>query len=71
MVEHDIEDMLNVGALACRLKVKPSWVYAHANDLGVLRLGKYLRFSWQRVLAQLTNGAADKKDVIRIRAGSK
>ncbi len=46
-------ELLTVGELAARLKVQPSWVYGHADDLGVYRLGKYLRFSWERVLSHL------------------
>ncbi len=37
-------DLLTVEEVAARLKLKPSWVYSHADDLGVFRLGKYLRF---------------------------
>ena len=32
------------------LQLRPSWVYAHADDLGVSRLGKYLRFHRPRIL---------------------
>src|SRR5262245_46145348 len=46
-------ELLTVGEVAARLRVKDSWVYSHADDLGVYRLGKYLRFSWQRVLDRL------------------
>ena len=46
-------DLLMVQELANRLRVKPSWVYAHADDLGAYRLGKYVRFSWPRVLERL------------------
>jgi hypothetical protein len=46
-------DLLMVEELANRLRVKPSWVYAHADDLGAYRLGKYVRFSWPRVLERL------------------
>jgi excisionase family DNA binding protein len=45
--------ILTVEELADRLRVKPSWVYRHATSLGAYRLGKYLRFSWDRVLARL------------------
>jgi hypothetical protein len=51
------KELLTVEELAAVLKVKPSWIYAHAADLGVFRLGKYLRFSlalvWER-LAKVT-----------------
>ncbi len=49
-------DLLTVSEVALRLRVKASWVYAHADDLGAYRLGKYLRFSWERVLAYLQRG---------------
>lgn len=45
--------LLTVDELAARLRVKPSWVYTHADDLGGYRLGKYLRFSWDRVIERL------------------
>lgn len=45
--------LLTVDELAGRLRVKPSWVYTHADDLGGYRLGKYLRFSWARVIEHL------------------
>jgi len=44
-----LTDLLTVEELAARLRVKNSWVYTHADELGVYRLGKYLRFSWERV----------------------
>ncbi len=43
--------LLTVAEVAARLGVKPSWVYAHADELGVYRMGKYLRFSWDRVVS--------------------
>jgi hypothetical protein len=46
-------DMLTVQELALLLRVKASWVYGHADDLGAYRLGKYLRFSWARVTERL------------------
>lgn len=55
--------LLTVEELAARLRVKPSWVYSHADDLGVLRLGKYLRFNWQRVLECLTADVHPNLDV--------
>ncbi len=33
-----------------RLGVSRNWVYNHAETLGAYHLGKYLRFSWSRVL---------------------
>jgi hypothetical protein len=45
--------MMTVEDLAAKLQVKASWVYSHADELGVYRLGKYLRFSWPRVLESL------------------
>jgi hypothetical protein len=42
--------LLSVSEIAKLLGVKPSWVYSHADTIGVFRLGKYLRFSWIRTL---------------------
>ena len=50
------ELLLTVGELAKRLRVNRSWVYQHAGALGAYRLGKYLRFSWQRVLERIESG---------------
>jgi hypothetical protein len=47
------DDLITVEKVATKLKVKPSWVYSHAEDLGAYRLGKYLRFSWERILERL------------------
>lgn len=44
---------LTVDEVAVRLCVSRNWVYSHASELGVYRLGKYLRFSWSRVLERL------------------
>jgi hypothetical protein len=44
---------LTVEEVAMRLGVSRNWVYTHASELGVFRLGKYLRFSWARVLERL------------------
>jgi len=49
-------ELLTVDEVAERLRVRPSWVYKHADALGALRVGKYLRFRWQRVLERLENG---------------
>lgn len=46
-------DLLTVEEIAARLRVKNSWVYTHADELGAFRLGKYLRFSWERVVEHL------------------
>jgi hypothetical protein len=46
-------ELLTVAQLATRLQVRPGWVYDHADILGVLRLGKYLRFLWPQVLENL------------------
>jgi len=54
--QHASTELLNVEELALRLRVKESWVYRHADDLGVLRLGKYLRFQWPTVLERLDAG---------------
>lgn len=47
------DPLLTVDELAARLRVKRSWIYSHADDLGGYRLGKYLRFSWARVIERL------------------
>ncbi len=47
------EVLLTVEELAARLGLRRSWVYSHAGDLGAYRLGKYLRFDWQRVIERL------------------
>ncbi|MBI4165981.1 MAG: hypothetical protein HY508_09650 [Acidobacteria bacterium] len=54
-----MEEILTVQEVAERLKLKASWVYTHADDLGALRLGKYVRFSWPRVIERLERGAAE------------
>jgi hypothetical protein len=46
-------EILTVKQVATRLQLKPSWVYAHADQLGAYRAGKYLRFHWLRVLERL------------------
>jgi hypothetical protein len=50
-----VDELLTVPEVAQRLRVRPSWVYGHAQMLGGYHLGKYLRFSWKRVLSQLEN----------------
>jgi hypothetical protein len=47
------DEMLLPAELAARLRVKTSWVYRHADQLGVYRVGKYLRFRWDTVLERL------------------
>lgn len=49
----NVESLLTPDEIAVRLRVKRSWVYSRSADLGAYRLGKYLRFSWPRVLARL------------------
>jgi hypothetical protein len=53
--ESEIE-LKTVSELAELLKLKPSWVYDHADDLGAFRLGRYLRFSMPRVMERLERG---------------
>jgi predicted DNA-binding transcriptional regulator AlpA len=48
-----MDELLKIEEVAKRLQVKKSWIYSHADQLGVYRLGKYLRFSWARVLESL------------------
>jgi excisionase family DNA binding protein len=50
-------ELMTVEEVAERLRMKKSWVYRHADELGVYRLGKYRRFSWRRVIERL-----EKKD---------
>jgi hypothetical protein len=58
----DLPMLLTVEEVAVRLRVQRSWVYGHADALGVIRLGKYLRFSWPRVLEHL-EGKMDASSV--------
>lgn len=51
--DRDGGQLLTVDEVAVRLSVSRNWVYGHASALGVYRLGKYLRFSWPRVLERL------------------
>ncbi len=48
-----MERLLTVHEVAERLQVKPSWVYANAESIGGLKVGKYWRFSWNRVMQRL------------------
>jgi len=47
------DQLLTVDEVAARLSVTRNWVYNHADAIGGYRLGKYLRFSWPRVLERL------------------
>jgi len=58
---NDRNQVLTVPELADRLRVAPSWVYAHADVLGAYRLGKYLRFDWSRVLERLSTGPIESQ----------
>jgi excisionase family DNA binding protein len=51
--EREGRHFLTVEEVAVRLCVSRNWVYTHATELGVYRLGKYLRFSWSTVLERL------------------
>jgi excisionase family DNA binding protein len=48
------QELLTVEDLATLLRVPRSWVYSHSGDLGAYRLGKYLRFEWERVRERLS-----------------
>jgi hypothetical protein len=48
--------LLTAHELADRLRVRDSWIYSHADELGAYRLGKYLRFDWERVQTRLGRG---------------
>lgn len=50
------DGFLTVEELAERLRVKVSWVYSNAKRLGGFRLGKYWRFTWERVQERLIQG---------------
>jgi excisionase family DNA binding protein len=50
------ETLMTVHEVARLLRLKPSWVYRHADDLGAYRLGKYLRFSKTQVFEKLAQG---------------
>jgi hypothetical protein len=49
----DDQALLTVSEVAARLRVQSSWVYAHADSLGAVRVGRYLRFVWNRVMENL------------------
>jgi excisionase family DNA binding protein len=53
------KDILTPEELAARLKVRKSWVYeqtrsSNQNPLPRLRMGRYLRFDWTKVVEWLT-----------------
>jgi hypothetical protein len=48
--------LLTVSEVAAKLRVPASWVYSHADELGVYRAGKYLRFDWRVVTERLAAG---------------
>jgi hypothetical protein len=60
-ISEDRNQVLTVHELAYRLRVAPSWVYAHADALGAFRLEKYLRFDWNRVLGRLATGPIESR----------
>ncbi len=62
--------LMTVEELAAKLKLKRSWIYGHADELGAYRLGKYLRFSWARVLDCLdrNNGCLGRPDGEQLQA---
>ena len=57
------ETLLTVQEVADHLRLKPSWVYEHADELGAYRLGKYLRFALPRVMDRLERGGIGCPDV--------
>ena len=54
------EELLTVKELAKRLKVEVSWVYQRTRlgqeAIPHVRMGKYVRFNWDEVVAFLRNG---------------
>jgi hypothetical protein len=54
-------EILTVCEVAQRLRVAPSWVYGHADLLGAYRVGKYLRFDWERLLERLPTGPIESQ----------
>jgi hypothetical protein len=57
------ETLLTVQEIASHLRLKPSWVYEHADELGAYRLGKYLRFALPRVMERLERGGISCPEV--------
>jgi hypothetical protein len=45
--------LLTVPEVAAILRVPSSWVYSHAAELGVYKVGKYLRFEREVVLEEI------------------
>jgi len=60
---HSPDNLLTVAEIAGLLRVKPSWVYEHAEELGGFRLGKYHRFSLPRVMDRLERGEISRSAV--------
>jgi excisionase family DNA binding protein len=58
------EELLTVEDLAALLRVPRSWVYSHSGDLGAYKLGKYLRFDWERVRERLAKLGRQPNDPI-------
>jgi hypothetical protein len=58
------QELLTVEDLATRLRVPRSWVYSHSEDLGAYKLGKYVRFDWERVRERLTKLGQQPSDPI-------
>ena len=52
------ETLLTVQEIANHLRLKLSWVYEHADELGAYWLGKYLRFALPRVMERLERGGS-------------
>ncbi len=50
------DEILTPAELALRLRQKLSFIYSHRDALGGYRCGKYLLFSWLRVLEALEQG---------------
>jgi hypothetical protein len=57
-----IPEFMTVSEVAELLQVRESWVYSHADELGVCRLGKYLRFYRPRVMETLVGPAKSSKE---------
>ena len=60
------EDILTPEKLAARFKVRKTWVYEQTrsrnrnrNPLPCLRLGRYIRLDWTKVVERLTEGSQD------------
>jgi len=43
------EEILSAKEVALESRASPSWVYAHADELGGYRVGRRLWFRWQRI----------------------